>query len=188
MRRPSPRPRCTWSTCSFCTGVTGSYSALTLPAPRPPRGRAPSRQRLHLSCLSPRKSPLTVPVDFEQTTSSQQRTRAPKARGATLMLVENMSVPADRRVWPQCQALRDAGFEVVVVCPQGEDADRLRFERHEGVEIHRFPAAGGSNGFVVHSTGNGAWTTQMTMTEFFIFGIWGSGTNDIYGVGEGGTI
>jgi glycosyltransferase involved in cell wall biosynthesis len=63
------------------------------------------------------------------------------------MLVENISVPSDRRVWPECQALRDAGYEVVVVCPQGEDDDRLPFERHEGVEIHRFPTAGASNGF-----------------------------------------
>jgi glycosyltransferase involved in cell wall biosynthesis len=63
------------------------------------------------------------------------------------MLVENISVPSDRRVWPECRALRDAGYEVVVVCPQGGDDDRLPFERHEGVEIHRFPIPGASTGF-----------------------------------------
>jgi glycosyltransferase involved in cell wall biosynthesis len=71
-----------------------------------------------------------------------------QSRGSTLMLVENLSVPSDRRVWPECRALRDAGWEVVVVCPQGETADRLPFEVHEGVEIHRFALPGPSESVV----------------------------------------
>jgi glycosyltransferase involved in cell wall biosynthesis len=89
-----------------------------------------------------------MPEDAEQTTSTNRSDRAPKPLGRTLILVENMSVPSDRRVWPECRALRDAGYEVVVICPRGDDADRLLFEWHEGVEIHRFPTPGTSHGFM----------------------------------------
>src|SRR5438132_1666642 len=64
-------------------------------------------------------------------------------RGPVLMLVENMSVPLDRRVWPECRALREAGYEVVVVCPRGREVDVAPLEVVDGVEIHRFPSASG---------------------------------------------
>lgn len=63
----------------------------------------------------------------------------------TLVLVENLSVPLDRRVWQESVALRDAGCEVVVVCPQGRDRDVEMYAEIDGVEIHRFqlePASG----------------------------------------------
>jgi glycosyltransferase involved in cell wall biosynthesis len=68
-----------------------------------------------------------------------------------LVLVENLSVPRDKRVWPECLTLRDAGFDVVVVCPQGEPNDTARFERVDGIEIHRYPARfaeGGAPGYL----------------------------------------
>jgi glycosyltransferase involved in cell wall biosynthesis len=65
------------------------------------------------------------------------------ARGPVLMLVENMPVPTDRRVWPECRALHEAGYEVVVVCPQGAEVDAAPLEVVDGVEIHRFPAMPG---------------------------------------------
>jgi len=73
-----------------------------------------------------------------------------EARGSVLMLVENMSVPTDRRVWPECQALREAGYDVVVVCPRGQDVDAAPLEVVEGIEIHRFPSQQGTGklGFV----------------------------------------
>lgn len=72
------------------------------------------------------------------------------AAGAVLMLVENMPVPMDRRVWPEAQALRDAGYEVVIVCPRGVDVDAAPFEVVDGIEIHRFPSVVGQGtlGFV----------------------------------------
>jgi glycosyltransferase involved in cell wall biosynthesis len=68
-----------------------------------------------------------------------------------LLLVENLSVPTDRRVWLECQSLRDAGWDVVAVCPKGRDRDRRDHERLEGVEIHRFDlrhAVSGPAGYV----------------------------------------
>jgi len=35
-----------------------------------------------------------------------------------LIIVQNLSVPFDRRVWRECQALVSAGYEVSVVCPK----------------------------------------------------------------------
>jgi glycosyltransferase involved in cell wall biosynthesis len=76
---------------------------------------------------------------------SSERTRQAPPR--VLMLVENLSVPADRRVWQECLALRRAGYDVTVVCPRGDERDREPFELLEGVGIHRYdlrPAQGGA--------------------------------------------
>ena len=56
------------------------------------------------------------------------------------MLVENLSVPRDKRVWPESRTLAAAGFDVVVVSPQGDERDATPFELIDGVEIHRYPA------------------------------------------------
>jgi glycosyltransferase involved in cell wall biosynthesis len=72
------------------------------------------------------------------------------SRGNALILVENLSVPFDRRVWQECLTLADAGFEVSVICPQGSGRDQEIFEQREGVTIHRYalePAVGGPVGY-----------------------------------------
>jgi glycosyltransferase involved in cell wall biosynthesis len=71
--------------------------------------------------------------------------------GRALILVENLSVPFDRRVWQECQALREAGYEVSVICPQGSSQDREPYSLLEGIEIHRYPltpATGGCGGYL----------------------------------------
>jgi glycosyltransferase involved in cell wall biosynthesis len=67
------------------------------------------------------------------------------SRGRTLVLVENLSVPFDRRVWQEARSLRDAGYEVTVICPLGVERDTEATAHIEGVDIHRYPlvAAGG---------------------------------------------
>ena len=76
------------------------------------------------------------------------RTAAPRV----LVLVENNSVPADRRVWAIATALSRAGWEVVVACPQGVLAtDQASFEVRDGVAVHRYaprPAGEGLGGYV----------------------------------------
>lgn len=54
-----------------------------------------------------------------------------------LIVVQNLPVPLDRRVWMECKALTGAGYRVSVICPQGDDDSR--FERLDGVDIHRYP-------------------------------------------------
>jgi glycosyltransferase involved in cell wall biosynthesis len=68
-----------------------------------------------------------------------------------LILVENLSVPFDRRVWQESQTLRDAGWDVHVICPQGTKRDREPYVVLDGVTIHRYPlvaATGGPRGYV----------------------------------------
>jgi glycosyltransferase involved in cell wall biosynthesis len=54
-----------------------------------------------------------------------------------LMLVENLPVPFDRRMWMEATTLVGAGYGVSIICPQGDYADR--FEVREGVNIYRYP-------------------------------------------------
>jgi glycosyltransferase involved in cell wall biosynthesis len=73
------------------------------------------------------------------------------SRGNVLILVENLSVPFDRRVWQEAVSLRRAGFDVVVVSPRGRSYDCDAFEELDGVEIHRYalsPAAGNGLGYL----------------------------------------
>lgn len=68
-----------------------------------------------------------------------------------LMLVENLSVPFDRRVWQEALALTGAGFQVTVICPAGSCDDTERDTMIEGVRILRFPlrpATGGPVGYL----------------------------------------
>jgi glycosyltransferase involved in cell wall biosynthesis len=55
-----------------------------------------------------------------------------------LILVENLTVPFDRRVWLEALTLRDAGYQVSVICPKGEHY-RDSFEILDGVRIYRYP-------------------------------------------------
>lgn len=56
----------------------------------------------------------------------------------TLIVVENLPVPLDRRVWVESLSLRDAGYEVTVICPMGRGWDKP-YEEIEGIHIYRYP-------------------------------------------------
>lgn len=53
-----------------------------------------------------------------------------------LVLVQNLSVPTDRRVWTECQELRRAGYRVDVICPRAQGQSR-EFDL-EGVRVHTY--------------------------------------------------
>ena len=55
-----------------------------------------------------------------------------------VIIVENMTVPPDRRVWQQACALRDEGWRVSVISPQ-LGAHKESHEYLEGVNIYRHP-------------------------------------------------
>jgi glycosyltransferase involved in cell wall biosynthesis len=61
-----------------------------------------------------------------------------------LIIVQNLPVPFDRRVWLECQALTRAGYQVAVVCPKGKDDPS--FQVIDGVEVYKYRpyAPGGS--------------------------------------------
>lgn len=67
-----------------------------------------------------------------------------------LIIVENLPVPLDRRVWQEARTLRDAGYRVSVICPK-RGAFTRGYERLEGIEIYRhfLPEAGGAAGYLL---------------------------------------
>jgi len=55
-----------------------------------------------------------------------------------LIVVENLPVPFDRRVWLESTTLTQAGYDVTVICPQGKSYSKP-YEVLDGVRIHRYP-------------------------------------------------
>lgn len=55
-----------------------------------------------------------------------------------LMIVENLTVPRDRRVWNEATTLRQAGYDVTVICPVGQGYQAAE-EKLDGVRILRHP-------------------------------------------------
>jgi len=88
----------------------------------------------------------------------------PLAGRRVLILVENLPVPLDRRVWQEALALRDAGAAVTVICPATAGYPSGH-ERLEEVDVHRFPLpfeARGTLGYVLEyacALGWFAWHT-----------------------------
>jgi glycosyltransferase involved in cell wall biosynthesis len=52
------------------------------------------------------------------------------------IIVENMPVPPDTRVWREATTLSDAGYRVSVICPKGRGFEKS-FEILDGIEIYR---------------------------------------------------
>ena len=65
-----------------------------------------------------------------------------------LIIVQNLSVPFDRRVWLEACSLRDAGFQVSVVCPMGA-GDKAR-ELLDGILIRRYPPPPDTRGIATY--------------------------------------
>jgi glycosyltransferase involved in cell wall biosynthesis len=66
-----------------------------------------------------------------------------------LIIVQNLPVPFDRRVWLECQALVSAGYEVAVVCPKG--GGDPSYQVIDAVQLYKYrPYApgGGKLGFI----------------------------------------
>ena len=88
------------------------------------------------------KGDAPVPGDRSQA----RRLSARKTGGAprVLIIVQNLPVPFDRRVWLECQALTAAGYQVSVVCPKGKGDPA--YQVIDGVRLYKYRpyAPGGS--------------------------------------------
>ncbi|MFC6156370.1 glycosyltransferase family 4 protein [Kribbella jiaozuonensis] len=55
-----------------------------------------------------------------------------------LIIIQNLWVPFDRRVWLECQALVASGYDVTVVCPKGPGDPA--YQVIDGVTVHKYKA------------------------------------------------
>src|SRR5262245_582889 len=62
-----------------------------------------------------------------------------------LIIVENLPLPFDRRVWQEASTLKEAGAEVSIVCPQARNYTK-RYEEIDGIKIYRHPLPVEANG------------------------------------------
>ena len=76
-----------------------------------------------------------------------------------LIIVENLPVPFDRRVWQEATTLHKAGYAVSVISPQGKNYEKS-YEKIEGIDIYRHP---------LRVEGNSALTYLM---EYFLSTLW----------------
>lgn len=96
-------------------------------------------------------------------TTSRDLTDVKGVQRRVLIIVQNLPVPFDRRVWLECQALVSAGYLVAVVCPKGKGDPS--FEVVDGVQLYKYRpyAPGGSSlSFVIeylYSFTATAWCT-----------------------------
>ncbi|HEX4618367.1 MAG TPA: glycosyltransferase, partial [Steroidobacteraceae bacterium] len=90
-----------------------------------------------------------------------------------LILVENLPSPFDRRVWQEACTLRDAGYEVSIICPTGPGCER-RFESIDGVHIYRYRLpleASGAAGYLLEYLCAIGWTFVLSLRVLFTRGF-----------------
>ena len=70
-----------------------------------------------------------------------------ESKETILIIVENLPVPLDRRVWQESCALRDAGYKVVVICPKMRGYLKSE-ECLDGIYIYRHWISSEAGGFI----------------------------------------
>lgn len=94
-------------------------------------------------------------------------------RGGVLIVVENLTVPLDRRVWQEARSLKDAGYNVSVVCPKG-GTYRKSYEVLEGIHVFRHPMPFEGDtalGYAVEYTWALVWEFLLSVRAYFKVGF-----------------
>jgi glycosyltransferase involved in cell wall biosynthesis len=87
--------------------------------------------------------------------------------------VENLPVPFDRRVWLEACALRDAGYEVTVICPRMKGFT-TPYEVLDGITVHRHPLpieGSGAVGFLLEYSIAWFWEFVLAWKVFLTRGF-----------------
>lgn len=90
-----------------------------------------------------------------------------------LIIVENLTMPLDRRVWQEAQSLRDAGYTVSIVCPKGGQYTRS-YELLDGIHVFRHPLpyeADGALGYALEYSWALAWEFVLSIKAYFKVGF-----------------
>ena len=71
------------------------------------------------------------------------------SRGRVLIIVQNLPVPFDRRVWLEANTLNDAGYTVSVISPKGQHGKYQESATTvNDIDIYRYPAPPEAQGFL----------------------------------------
>lgn len=90
-----------------------------------------------------------------------------------LFIVENLPVPFDRRVWQEATTLKQAGYEVSVICPKGKDYQDSS-EVIDGINIYRHPLpfeGSGAVGYTLEYSTALFWEFVLAWKVFFKHGF-----------------
>ncbi len=90
-----------------------------------------------------------------------------------LIIVENLTVPLDRRVWQEAHALRAAGYTVSVVCPKGGKYT-AGYEHLDGIHVFRHPLpfeADGALGYALEYGWALAWEFALSIKAYWKVGF-----------------
>src|SRR5262245_38797008 len=90
-----------------------------------------------------------------------------------LIIVQNLPVPFDRRVWQEACELARNGYTVSVICPVGRGYTD-RYERLEGVYIYRHPLpheAKSAPGYLIEYPVSLFWEFMLAWRVFFARGF-----------------
>lgn len=83
-------------------------------------------------------------------------------RPGVLILVQNLPVPFDRRVWQEARAVERAGYDVHVVCPRTPQCPAA-YEELEGIRIHRYRPGMEARGLTGYLVEYGVALSAMTV-------------------------
>lgn len=92
-------------------------------------------------------------------------------RKRVLIIIENLPAPFDRRVWQEATTLRDAGYQVCIICPTDEGYEK-RYEVVNNIAIYRYKLpieASGVIGYIVEYSMAFLWQSWLTM-RVMLFG------------------
>lgn len=85
-----------------------------------------------------------------------------------LIIVENLPLPFDRRVWQEANTLKENGAEVSIICPQMNDYKK-KHEVINGINIYRHPLpleASGAKGYLVEYSTALFWEFWLALKIF----------------------
>jgi glycosyltransferase involved in cell wall biosynthesis len=75
------------------------------------------------------------------------RRRTQRPQGRVLIVVQNLPVCIDRRVWSECRSLTEAGYQVSVICPRATP-DEPSSRVVDGVHVHSYQSPSTSSGLL----------------------------------------
>ena len=93
--------------------------------------------------------------------------------GRVLIIVENLPVPFDTRVWQEANALTEAGYKVSIICPTGKGYEK-KFEVINEISIYRhsMPKEGnGALGYIIEYSSALFWEMLLSIKVLFSEGF-----------------